>query len=89
MPYRAQYDNAFGGAGDLKQRVALSIVAKALAVCAEVAPDAKRKALAVAVLNEPDTYTTRFLYIAALGAASTDAGVDTSVAAAWDKMAGV
>lgn len=89
MPYRAQYDNAFGGSGDLTQRVSLAIVAKALAVAAEANPAPARKALAVAVLNAPDQYVTRFLYVAALGAQQTDAGVDTSVAAAWDKIAGV
>ena len=89
MPYRSQYDTAFGGSGDLQQRVALAIVAKALAVCAEPAPDAKRKALAVAVLNDPAKWVTPFLYVAAIGAQQTDAGVDTAVANAWNAMAGV
>jgi hypothetical protein len=89
MPYRSQYDNAFGGGGDLQQRVSLAIVAKALAVCAEANPAPARKALAVAVLNDPSAYITRFLYVAALGGQQTDAGVDTSVSNAWDKIAGV
>lgn len=92
MPYRADYDAAFGGQGDLGQRVVLSVVAAALAIHSEnpAAPGhALRAALATKVLNDPAGYGAKFLYVAAIGALKTDAGVDTSVAAAWDAMSGV
>jgi hypothetical protein len=91
MAYRTDYDKAFGGEGDLGQRVALSVVAAALAIYSEnpaTEGHALRAALATKVLNDPAGYGARFLYVAAIGALKTDAGIDTSVASAWNAMAG-
>ena len=91
MPYRNQYDIAFGGDGDLRQRVALSIVAQAQTIyatsTASTTVNVARRALANRVLNDPAAHIDQFLYVAALGG-QTDAAVDASVTAVWNAMAG-
>ena len=90
MPYRAQFDNAFAG-GDLLQRATLACVTAALSIYAEnpaTSGHALRAALATKVLNDPAGYAAKFLYVCALGAQTTDAGCETSIAAAWNCMAG-
>ncbi len=55
--------------------------------------DQKRNSLAVAVLNDPPKYLDRFVHAAieagALTLASTDAQIDTALAAVWNFLAGV
>lgn len=55
--------------------------------------DQKRNALAVGVLTNPPTYLDRFAHAAVeagpLTTSSTDANIDTAIAAVWNALAGV
>jgi len=82
-------------------QIQMSMINNALQVASEAASahsivDSKRNTLAVAVLNNPSNYLTRFILAAieangetTLTAASTDAQMDSAISAIRNGVAGV
>ena len=79
-------------------RIRMAMVKAATQISSEArtvrnAVDQKRNALAVKILNDPASFTVRFVHAAieagALTSASTDAQLDTAVSGVWNGIAGV
>lgn len=81
-----------------QNRIRMSMIKIALTVAAtppttDAVIDGKRNVLADAVLNDPTAHIQRFTLAAieegALTSQSSDANLDTSIAAVWSAIAGV
>ena len=95
MAYSADFTLTSNAA--FQNQVQMSMVKAAVAIATEARTvrntvDQKRNALAVAILNNPTSQLTRFIYAAietGLSGTPTDAQVDAAISSIWNGIAGV